>query len=382
MYNVPKRFFLVASGVILASLVLEFFLRFAIPQQTYSNSFAAPYSFNCFQEGEYYWIALKPNSECILKSNVNAFRDSVIKANSLGLRNPEITIPKPEGVKRILFIGDSFTIGWGVDEERAFPRVVESLLSEDNKIGQVETINAGMTAAGPGFYYTFLKHQGLSLNPDIVVVGLYLLNDIPENALFSDWLEVDSQGLPEKIASIFNYVDSASGYIFSKNTPGKYKIPLFRESHLFAFIADRFPQNQPDYTIQISDARICLYKEECHQLDEAKARTKKLLLAMKNLLSEKSKKLLIVFIPAEFQSNIKSRIKYVSIPLFPAEKEYPYNEFKQFFAENNIDYLDLRPAFKESGEQDSYYKRDDHWNNKGHQIAARAISEKLIELLK
>ncbi len=386
MIKFVKKISLLLIGITCALIATEAYLRFTFPQITYS-SLKPPYDFRCFKEGTYYWLALKPNSNCILKSNGDAFAETIIKTNSLGLRNPEITFPKPANLKRILFLGDSFTIGWGVNEIDTFPRVVENLLNQSqielSADTRVESINAGLTGTGPGYYYTFLKHQGLALDPDIVVVNFYMFNDLPENSNYSDWVEINEDGLPEKIISKLDYVDPVSGYFFPKNTPFKYKIPILRNLHLFNFTSDKiFPEEDFDPTIEISKLRICLYKSECRDLDIAKEKTKKLFLGIKKLLDEKNKKLLVVFIPSEFQTNRNARVKYIPISLFPSEKEYPYILFKEFFDNNNITYLDLRPDFTKLGSDDSYYELDDHWNAKGHSVAAAAISDKLIQLLK
>lgn len=41
-----------------------------------------------------------------------------VRVNSLGHRDVEWTVEKPSGVRRIAFVGDSFTYGWGIDDPR------------------------------------------------------------------------------------------------------------------------------------------------------------------------------------------------------------------------------------------------------------------------
>src|SRR5262245_60088130 len=45
--------------------------------------------------------------------------------NSKGLRGRESEYAKPAGTKRIVFVGDSFTLGYSVAEADSFVRVVE-----------------------------------------------------------------------------------------------------------------------------------------------------------------------------------------------------------------------------------------------------------------
>ena len=62
--------------------------------------------------------------------------------NSLGLRGPEPRAEEP-GLRRVLTLGDSFTFGWAVDDDEAYPRILETLLNADVGAPPVEVINAG-----------------------------------------------------------------------------------------------------------------------------------------------------------------------------------------------------------------------------------------------
>jgi hypothetical protein len=48
-----------------------------------------------------------------------------VKINSKGLRNPETPYEKPEGVYRIVALGDSWTFGFRMNEPDAYPRQLE-----------------------------------------------------------------------------------------------------------------------------------------------------------------------------------------------------------------------------------------------------------------
>lgn len=85
-----------------------------------------------------YFTSLKPNT--VAMYNTNEFQ-TIATISAQGIRNRIVTTPKPEGVYRVLTVGDSFTFGWGVNEEDSWPRKLESLLSVSGK--KVEVINAG-----------------------------------------------------------------------------------------------------------------------------------------------------------------------------------------------------------------------------------------------
>ncbi|MFO1076596.1 MAG: GDSL-type esterase/lipase family protein [Planctomycetota bacterium] len=100
--------------------------------------------------------------------------------NSLGFRDDEFAAAKPAGELRILAIGDSFTYGWGVRIEDAWPQRLERDLARDRPRG-VQVMNAGLAvrAATPDGYDRWLESDGLLLGPDLVIVGL-CLNDMGE----------------------------------------------------------------------------------------------------------------------------------------------------------------------------------------------------------
>jgi hypothetical protein len=53
-----------------------------------------------------------------------------ISTNAYGFRGPDPqTLAKPNGVTRILFLGDSFTLGWGVDDPDSLPALVRADLN-------------------------------------------------------------------------------------------------------------------------------------------------------------------------------------------------------------------------------------------------------------
>lgn len=111
--------------------------------------------------------------------------------NSLGFRDEEIA-PKPQGVRRVLVLGDSFTEGQGVAEPDAYPRVLERLL-DAGQPGGWEVRNCGRRGADfPKLYERFETLLGLS--PDVVVYGM-VLNDADQSPEFrarqrylDDWI--------------------------------------------------------------------------------------------------------------------------------------------------------------------------------------------------
>lgn len=95
--------------------------------------------------------------------------------NSQGYRDLERAIPKPDGVRRALCLGDSFTWGTGVLFEDTWPQRLERALSRERG----EPWEA-VVVAEPGFnavqLAARLEPEGLPYEPDVVVFA-WVLND-------------------------------------------------------------------------------------------------------------------------------------------------------------------------------------------------------------
>jgi len=88
--------------------------------------------------------------------------------NSLGLRGREVVAKQP-GVYRILSLGESTTFGRHIPFESTYSRVLErALASEDGP--RVEVINGGVPGYSLFQGVMYLRHHGLALEPDAVLL--------------------------------------------------------------------------------------------------------------------------------------------------------------------------------------------------------------------
>ncbi|MFT4689683.1 MAG: lysophospholipase L1-like esterase [Limisphaerales bacterium] len=95
--------------------------------------------------------------------------------NSEGFRGPEFP-PKQTGRFRILFLGDSYTFGWGVDQDRIFPIQLLTLLNESATNRVFEGINLAVPGYNTEMELALLRERIDSLKPDLVFLG-YVYND-------------------------------------------------------------------------------------------------------------------------------------------------------------------------------------------------------------
>jgi lysophospholipase L1-like esterase len=111
-----------------------------------------------------------------------------VDINSHGLRGPETTYEKPPTTFRILNLGDSVAMGWGVRMEDTYGQQLEALLNErDADTIRYEVINAGVPGWNLENALAYLQAEGLKYDPDLILLDLTLANDIKgRSALLAD----------------------------------------------------------------------------------------------------------------------------------------------------------------------------------------------------
>lgn len=382
MKTILRRIAVFVLALLVAGLIGEGAIRLFHFAQNQPERTEA-YEFPCYTKGSYYWVTYKKNAICTLHAYNGDFPDLTIHTNSLGLRSSEIP-PKDPSKIRILFLGDSFTFGIGMTDEKTYVSRTAAILKESSG-KNIEPINAGLITAETGYYYLFLKNEGAKLQPDVVVIGFYVYNDAHDEEVKPVWTATDDQGLPTSIDSSVAYPDY-TGILFAKTLPINMKLPILRDSKLIGSLTYAFyslPFMRSKTMLPLVSDQLCVYKPDCHTYDGEIDRTKNLLRAINGIAATNNQKLLVVLIPAEFQIYDLARYKFwLPTPLTPAEKEWPNTLWGDFLKEEGIHYIDLLPLFVAHKNTKMYFDHDDHWNSIGHQLAAQAISEKLTELLK
>jgi hypothetical protein len=102
-----------------------------------------------------------------------------VDINSHGLRGPETTYEKPPATIRILNLGDSVAMGWGVSEENTYGQQLEALLNNQGDGDQrFEVINGGVPGWNLENELAYLQAEGLKYEPDLILLDLTIANDI------------------------------------------------------------------------------------------------------------------------------------------------------------------------------------------------------------
>lgn len=99
--------------------------------------------------------------------------------NSFGSRGPE-PVKFPE--RGILFLGDSFTEGYGVNDGDEYPDIVRRTLARKYGDHAIPVVNLSMGDIGNGIWLKFLRTEGKRFDPRLVVLQL-TYNDFEDNVV-------------------------------------------------------------------------------------------------------------------------------------------------------------------------------------------------------
>jgi len=200
-------------ALLLAELLLALF--YPIPYSLEVNMYFEPDPYTGFRN--------KPLSRGTYPSGIEAM------ANSRGHRDDEVSVPKDQDVFRILLVGDSFTVGANVEQAEVYGQVLEDLLNEG--AGKpVEVVNTGVGGWSPFQYAQYLEHYGAEFAPDLVLVGLFVGND----------LFIDRFAIEQTLTAVLGRRVSREAAL---DRTIRLKVFAYEHSHLFRALTSAAPEN-------------------------------------------------------------------------------------------------------------------------------------------
>lgn len=137
--------------------------------------------------------ALVPDSYAELRQRDFQY---IQRVNGFGLRGQETTVEKPPGTRRILMLGDSFTMGKGVEDDQTFSVLVERSLQSTFTAcggGDIEVLNAGVDSYTPLLSYIQFSRELMRFAPDLVILNLDH-SDLVQEQAYRQQATRDAQG--------------------------------------------------------------------------------------------------------------------------------------------------------------------------------------------
>lgn len=289
--------------------------------------------------------------------------DYSFKLNSHGFKDVEFQLTKQPGQLRILSIGDSFLFGV-VPYEYNFLTLLEDRLKRQGR--PVEVINMGIPGTSPRDYLAIYLHEGFGLNPDMVLVGLFVGNDLEES------------GTPPHFQS---YVVSLIRYFIAarKHWNGNI-VHGAKEYH-----DDEVTMSESKY-LEIEAARSHIFRKKNPAFEGVLRNTVSYLEVIHDLCRQRHSDLLVLVIPDELQVSRDLQRKIMEQVKLPATDEWdfrlPNRILSMELQKRGILFIDLLDTFQAMSTKQVLYKRQDsHWNIAGNQIAAEALAERVSSIL-
>ncbi|HVS09276.1 MAG TPA: hypothetical protein VMS76_05315 [Planctomycetota bacterium] len=311
--------------------------------------------------------------------------------NSRGDYDDELE-PRTGGERLVVAIGDSFSLGT-VPHARHFTTVCEGLLEE------TQIYNLGMVAIGPPEYLELLVREALPLEPDLVLVNVFVGNDVvytplgarAESGLLRSLLERESVLLwlvPSRLARIAQERSRRGGEAALAEPPGGRGGPRLSVEEVerrLPWLVDpslESPSFSPEAFLEIERARALAI---CGGSDSTYDALRRDLLRLRAAAG--ATPFGVILIPDEFQVEdaLWSEVGEASDGV-PLERDRPQRVLVPFLEEHAIPVLDLLPPLRavpplEDGRRHLYHLRDTHFNTRGNRAAGWALAEFVRGLL-
>lgn len=280
-----------------------------------------------------------------------------ISINEQGFRNPGRL--RPHSYYRILCLGDSSTMGYGVNDDETYPSRLASFL--DYYYPQmIDVLNAGTIGYTIDDELSYLIDKGLKLKPDLIILEVFF-NDVIEQASRGKVLQRAFRQKSLPYTPLKSLLLKTATFHLWRNFAVQILIRLgkyFPENPFDKVELALNPQKYPE-----------VWKSYLDKLREFIALTKK-----NNI------PLLIIISPDKYQ------LYEWGYPLYDLINKRDFQEqIIQIAREEEVEYLDLLPLFAQRMHNNkalfiTYGLYDEHQSEIGQLIKAEAVMDKIKTL--
>lgn len=314
-----------------------------------------------------------------------------VSVNKNGYRDTQHNIKKQKNEKRILFLGDSFIWGTGAEFNETIPQKTQEVLK--NKYA---AINMGIGGFSPDQAYLVYKHEGIKYDPEIVILAIYIGNDIycnglskiegrypkPKYILQNNNISLSNVPVPKlktkqkkhhfaKRLKKKLYIHSALASFLLDNI---YNSPALQKFFLKLFFNKANPQKNVhhyewEFETFIKDNKL---KKNYKILEH-------ILKKFKLLTESKNTKFIVIIIPTKTQV-IENEFRLACSAFNKDPNDFdrimPNKLLTKMCNKLKIPFIDFTEKFKTNPDKDKlYFKTNLHWTPLGYSIAAETIAE-------
>jgi len=303
----------------------------------------------------------------------------VQRVNNLGLRGPDTTAEKPSGTYRVIMLGDSFTMGKGVEDDQTFTALLgSSLAARVAACGgpPVEVLNGGVDSYAPILSYIQLKRDIAPLRPDLVVLNLDNTDLVQETAYRSQARfgeDGDIEAVPQH---------APRGVTYEKLRDWTSRNLFFTRLLLF-HINKRLDHRELTVRDVVNEAT---HEVVAHTLEGDRDRTDQWqsifdsLRRIKAFADHAGFDFVLSIYPWGHQINdsewVPGRFAYMGRDAVASDRSR--ETIRALAAQYGIPLIDMYDPFRAyDGTDPLFFKYDMHWTEAGHRVTARILEESL-----
>lgn len=297
--------------------------------------------------------------------------DHTYSHNSLGLRGSREYGPEKKVDYRLLFLGDSFTYGFGMNDDQAFVYLTEKQLLAKHL--SVEAINAGNSGRGTDYGLKFFQVLGCKLKPDLTVLG-FLSNDFVDNRRqeyfsTSPAGEISPKSLESGRGIIKKVLFNLPGYNWLVSW--SQAANLVKEAGVKLYLKTTDPK-------ALQEGPLVIYYPETHKGyadQESKFLTEIYLKNLINTVKNSGSALMLCYFPIASEIDIYRKNGQIS------SDEAAFTNIAQSLGESIVSLTPLIAASAEPTDK-LYFAVDGHWTVLGNALAAQCMAEQVERRLK
>jgi lysophospholipase L1-like esterase len=281
-----------------------------------------------------------------------------VEVNAKGLRGPELDYARRPGVARILYLGDSVTVGYLLPSHaQSYPYLTAERLQ---RMGgrTIETVNGAVNGYSTWQEVRWLEREGLGYQPDLIVLG-FVLNDVAgELEALRGWRHTASKQLALSVSSGIDRIANYSALA-----------ALARQAALTL----RFGRNVRGGAEreELFGVRMLVADPERPDVREAWAVTRGDLDRLATLCRRRHIRLCLVVFPYAFQVGVARG------------GDDPQRRLLEFGRQLGIPALDLLPVLRARAKDDGlapadYFLDDDHPSLLGSAVVADVLADFIV----
>lgn len=299
-----------------------------------------------------------------------------IRINESGFRGVNRPQKKPNGVRRVALIGDSFIAAMASEEKDTAAVQLEQLLNESDEANRWEVLNFGISGAGTGTELVVYREVARHYKPDFVVCVVYIDNDISDNSPELSWksgriyfaLDDDRQPVQLPYASsrrgATNWLNRNSRlYVWQKRLIARARSAISVDTDVVARIYKTKPSREVADSWEVTGKLLKMFRDEVHA---------------------HGSRFVVVAIPSPrqvYDDLWKDFVDGTDSSHGTIDRDFPDKQLTRMCATADIPLLLLRPAFRKATPSRSADKEDEwliikgrgHFNRAGNRLTAQEI---------